>query len=59
MGCGGKGSKIKKITLPTSEAGEVLRILWLEGITRAHLMPTKDNVVTALKTKWKVLDESQ
>lgn len=38
-----------KFTLPTSEAGEVLRLLWLEGISRAHLMPTLDNVASALK----------
>ncbi len=26
--------------------------LWRERISRAHLMPTYDNVTTALKTKW-------
>jgi hypothetical protein len=41
--------RLIKFTLPASEAGEVLRLLWLEGISRAHLMPTLDNVATSLK----------
>ncbi len=47
---------IKKMTLPTSQSGELLRLLWVEGVTRAHLMPSIDNVVAALKTRWKVSD---
>jgi FRG domain len=42
---------LKKITLPVAEVGELLRLLWLEGISRAHLMPTYDNVTRALQTK--------
>lgn len=34
---------IKKFTLPRSECSEVLRLLHLEGVTKAHLMPTLDN----------------
>jgi hypothetical protein len=50
--------KMKKLKLPISEVGELLRLLWLEGITRAHLMPTVDNVVNALKTRWSIIDSS-
>lgn len=39
-------------TLPTNECDELLRLLWLENISIAHLMPTVDNVVQALKSKW-------
>jgi len=44
---------IRKLTLPYSEVGELLRLLWLKGISRAHLMPTIDNVVHALGSRWK------
>jgi len=45
---------IRKLTLPIEQANELLRLLWLEGISRAHLMPTYDNVTKALemKAKW-------
>lgn len=43
----------QKLCLPISEAPELLRLLWIENITRAHLMPTMDNVATALKAKWR------
>jgi FRG domain len=35
---------LTKLTLPLSECRELLRLLRLEGISRAHLMPTLDNV---------------
>ena len=41
--------RLIKFTLPTAEVGELLRLLLLEGISRAHLMPTLDNVALALK----------
>lgn len=41
-----------KLTLPISQADELMRLLWLERVTRAHLMPTIDNAVTAIKAKW-------
>lgn len=44
---------IKKLTLPYSEVGELLRLLWLRGVSRAHLMPTLDNVTLALDGRWK------
>ncbi len=42
---------LKKITLPSREIGELLRLLWIQGISRAHLMPTYDNVTHALQTR--------
>ncbi len=45
-------SPLLKITLPSSQAGELVRLLWAEGITRANIMPTYDNVTKALKTRW-------
>lgn len=44
---------IRKLILPYSEVGELLRLLWLKGISRAHLMPTLDNVIHALGSRWK------
>lgn len=43
---------IYKITLPVSELAELSRILWLKRVTIAHMMPTLDNVITALNAKW-------
>jgi hypothetical protein len=43
---------IRKLTLPYSEVGDLLRLLWLRGISRAHLMPTLDNVTHALCSRW-------
>jgi hypothetical protein len=45
-------SPIRKMTLPRKQVGQLLRFLWAEGITRAHLMPTYDNVAATLKTRW-------
>jgi len=39
-------------TLPTSHANELLRLLWRERITIAHLMPTYEHVSEALIAKW-------
>lgn len=49
---GAKTSVIRKLTLPKTEVGELVRLLWLAGISRAHLMPTYDNITFALQTKW-------
>jgi hypothetical protein len=46
------GKVIRKITLPVEEAQDLLRILWRERITRAHLMPTYDNIAKSLFAKW-------
>lgn len=43
---------LKKLILPTSEAGELRRLLFAEGISRAHLMPTLDNVRHTLDSLW-------
>ncbi|MCL4247535.1 MAG: FRG domain-containing protein [Anaerolineae bacterium] len=43
---------VYKITLPVSELAELSRILWLKRVTIAHMMPTLDNVITALNAKW-------
>ena len=45
---------LRKITLPSSEAKELLRLLSAEGITKAHIMPTFDNVTETLKLKRKI-----
>jgi hypothetical protein len=45
---------IRKVTLSVAEVRRLVKILWQEGITRAHLMPTYDNVAAALKAKWRV-----
>jgi len=39
---------IRKLTLPSAYAGDLLRALWLKGVSRGHLMPTYDNVVSSL-----------
>lgn len=44
----------RKLVLPASEVPELLRLLWLERVTQAHLMPTLDNVARALNTKWRI-----
>ena len=44
---------LQKITLPHREVPELLRLLWVEKISRAHLMPTLDNVSGALKEIWR------
>lgn len=49
---GNQPKVLRKVTLPTTEAGALLRILWRERISRAHLMPTYDNVTQTLLTKW-------
>lgn len=41
----------KRLTLIASEAPELLRLLWLERITEAHLMPTLDHVASAVIQK--------
>jgi len=44
-----------KIVLPREQAPQVAKLLWRERISRAHLMPTLDNVARALWTseKWR------
>lgn len=47
----------KCLTLPVSETPELLRLLWIERVTEAHLMPTLDHVASAVKTKILVSDK--
>ena len=39
---------VYKLTLPSAEANQVMSMLWQERVSRAHLMPTLDNVTHAL-----------
>jgi hypothetical protein len=43
---------LKKLTLPSSEATELRRLLFAEGISLAHLMPTFDNIKATLQAHW-------
>ncbi len=43
---------LRRLTLPKSQGPELRRLLWAEGISRAHLMPTLDNISVALKDYW-------
>jgi hypothetical protein len=43
---------LRKITFSSEKAEELLRLLSVEGISWAHLMPTHDNIANALKDKW-------
>lgn len=50
----GSRSLLRKLTLPVTEADELLQLLWAENVSRAHLMPTYDNIVESLavKARW-------
>ena len=43
---------LHKMVVPVKEAEELLKLLWREKVYRARLMPTYDNITTALKTLW-------
>jgi hypothetical protein len=48
-----------KFVLPASLAPELLRLLFLERVTKAHLMPTLDNAAQTVINKWRsVLTQS-
>jgi len=44
----------RKFTLPVSEVKELVRLLYIEGVHRAALMPTLDNVARTLKLRWEL-----
>jgi hypothetical protein len=44
-----------KYVLPISEAEELIRILYLENVTKAHLMPTLDNAAQTIVNKWRAI----
>jgi hypothetical protein len=48
-----------KLTLPARHAREVLRLLWREKISPAHIRPTLDNVTTALEMRTHWLHDSK
>jgi len=48
---------VRKLTLPASEAPRLLRLLWRERVSAAHLMPTYDNIVRTMPTYWSLLDD--
>jgi len=41
-----------KVTLPVSERLELRRLLWIERVSKAHMMPTLDNVTQTLREYW-------
>lgn len=43
---------LRCLTLPTTAAQDLLRLLWKERISRAHLMPTYDNIAEAVRLRW-------
>lgn len=45
---------LRKITLSREHVQSLLRYLWLERISKAHLMPSFDNVSKALAVRWGV-----
>lgn len=47
-------SPYRKITLKKSEIIELTRLLWLEDITLAHLMPSLDNVAKTIKNRFNI-----
>ena len=50
---------LHKLTLPNSECGELLRLLYAEGISQAHLMPTYDNVTKTFTDIWRQAAEQR
>jgi len=49
---GHKALIVEKYTLPATEADELLRLLYRRRISKAHLMPTFDNVAMATRVLW-------
>ncbi len=50
-------SILRKVTLVSSQANELLRLLTVEGVTRAHLMPTLDNITKTLETRHRLSND--
>jgi hypothetical protein len=51
------GPILRKVVLPASQCQYLLRLLWRERISPAHLMPTYDNIAQALPLYWRLLDD--
>jgi hypothetical protein len=43
---------VRKLSVPRSEVATLRRLLWRERVSRAHLMPSFDNVSQALFSRW-------
>lgn len=43
---------LKRLVLPATEARELRRLLFAEGLSKAHLMPTFDNISATLRSCW-------
>jgi hypothetical protein len=43
------GPPLQKYTLPATEADQLLKLLWTERVSPAHLMPTLDHVALAME----------
>jgi hypothetical protein len=50
---------LKRLTMPKSQSPELRRLLWAERVSRAHLMPSLDNVTHALEAVWGTLAGTQ
>lgn len=46
--------ELRKLTLPQSEAKDLQRLLWVEGVSKAHLMPGYDSVAETVRQMWQV-----
>lgn len=44
---------LQKLTLPSSQADELLKLIDREGVNQATLMPTHDMVAATLKSRWR------
>lgn len=49
---------LRKVMLPASQAKHLLRLLWRERVSPAHLMPTYDNIGLSIPLYWSLLDDS-
>jgi hypothetical protein len=45
-------TNLRKIVLPKAEVTNLRHALFLENVSRAHMMPTLDNVISTLRKKW-------
>ncbi|QDU46850.1 FRG domain protein [Symmachiella dynata] len=43
---------LKKLVLPSCEAKDLRRLLFAEGVSKSHLMPTFDNIRDTLNSMW-------
>jgi hypothetical protein len=49
---------LRKVILPYAEALPLLKLLWRERLTTAHLMPTFDNIARALRLRSQWIQDS-